>query len=111
MKISSIFVAFLENMNFKTAVSPVLPLIHLLCPIFLDLLEYGNVGKYNMNFVLELSVYLGKTAVLPVLPLITSLLLTLEWLKFCNSYIHCVAKVHEVLPFYDVKCLCSGGRE
>ena len=26
-------------------------------------------------------------------------------------YIHSVAKVYEVLPFYDVKCLCSGGRE
>ena len=25
--------------------------------------------------------------------------------------VHCVAKVYAVLPFYDVKCLCSGGRE
>ena len=25
--------------------------------------------------------------------------------------LHCVAKVYAVLPFYDVKCLCSGGRE
>ena len=25
--------------------------------------------------------------------------------------IHCVAKVYSVLPFYDVKCLCSGGRK
>ena len=25
--------------------------------------------------------------------------------------IHSVAKVYAVLPFYDVKCLCSGGRE
>ena len=28
-----------------------------------------------------------------------------------SSNIHCVAKVYAVLPFYDVKCLCSGGRE
>ena len=27
------------------------------------------------------------------------------------KYVHCVAKVYAVLPFYDVKCLCSGGRE
>ena len=26
-------------------------------------------------------------------------------------HLHCVAKVYAVLPFYDVKCLCSGGRE
>ena len=26
-------------------------------------------------------------------------------------YIHRVAKVYSVLPFYDVKCLCSGGWE
>ena len=25
--------------------------------------------------------------------------------------VHSVAKVYAVLPFYDVKCLCSGGRE
>ena len=25
--------------------------------------------------------------------------------------VHSVAKVYTVLPFYDVKCLCSGGRE
>ena len=25
--------------------------------------------------------------------------------------LHSVAKVYAVLPFYDVKCLCSGGRE
>ena len=24
---------------------------------------------------------------------------------------HCVANVYAVLPFYNVKCLCSGGRE
>ena len=28
-----------------------------------------------------------------------------------EEYIHCVAKVFAVLPFYDVKCLCSGGRD
>ena len=27
------------------------------------------------------------------------------------GFIHSVAKVYAVLPFYDVKCLCSGGRE
>ena len=26
-------------------------------------------------------------------------------------YIHSVSYVYTVLPFYDVKCLCSGGRE
>ena len=26
-------------------------------------------------------------------------------------YIHSVAKVYAVFPFYDVKCLCSGGRD
>ena len=26
-------------------------------------------------------------------------------------YLHSVAKLYAVLPFYDVKCLCSGGRE
>ena len=26
-------------------------------------------------------------------------------------HIHCVAKVYAVLPFYDVKCQCSGRRE
>ena len=31
--------------------------------------------------------------------------------SFTKSMIHCVAKVYAVLPFYDVKCLCSGGRE
>ena len=25
--------------------------------------------------------------------------------------VHSVEKVYAVLPFYDVKCLCSGGRE
>ena len=25
--------------------------------------------------------------------------------------IHCVAIVYAVVPFYDVECLCSGGRE
>ena len=28
-----------------------------------------------------------------------------------DTYVHCVAKVYAVLPFYDVKYLCSGGRE
>ena len=28
-----------------------------------------------------------------------------------SHHIHSVAKVYAVLPFYDVKCLCSGGRE
>ena len=28
-----------------------------------------------------------------------------------SQNIHSVAKVYAVLPFYDVKCLCSGGRE
>ena len=28
-----------------------------------------------------------------------------------TPYLHSVAKVYAVLPFYDVKCLCSGGRE
>ena len=28
-----------------------------------------------------------------------------------NLEVHCVAKVYAVLPFYDVKCLCSGGNE
>ena len=28
-----------------------------------------------------------------------------------TMYVHSVAKVYAVLPFYDVKCLCSGGRE
>ena len=27
------------------------------------------------------------------------------------KYVHSVAKVYAVFPFYDVKCLCSGGRE
>ena len=31
------------------------------------------------------------------------------WIQLIN--IHSVAKVYAVLPFYDVKCLCSGGRE
>ena len=30
---------------------------------------------------------------------------------FVNKGIHCVANVYAVLPFYNVKCLCSGGRE
>ena len=29
----------------------------------------------------------------------------------CFRQLHSVAKVYAVLPFYDVKCLCSGGRE
>ena len=50
--------------------------------------------------------------------------MTFKWLWLLNgtagnlskyqlivSYIHCVAKVYAVLPFYDVKCLCSGGWE
>ena len=28
-----------------------------------------------------------------------------------KGYVHSVAKVYAVLLFYDVKCLCSGGRE
>ena len=32
--------------------------------------------------------------------------------KLCiNQQIHSVSYVYAVLPFYDVKCLCSGGRE
>ena len=32
--------------------------------------------------------------------------------QFMTSYhVHSVAKVYADLPFYDVKCLCSGGRE
>ena len=33
------------------------------------------------------------------------------WLGELSNCIHCVAKVYAVLPFYDVKCLCYGGRE
>ena len=39
---------------------------------------------------------------------------SLNWYIFvCLFYsdLHCVAKEYAVLPFYDVKCLCSGGRE
>ena len=32
-------------------------------------------------------------------------------LAFCFQALHSVAKVYAVLPFYDVKCLCSGGWE
>ena len=28
-----------------------------------------------------------------------------------GKHLHCVAKVYAVLPFYDVKCLCSRGRD
>ena len=28
-----------------------------------------------------------------------------------NNNLHCVAKVYPVLPFSNVKCLCSGGQE
>ena len=28
-----------------------------------------------------------------------------------KSELHSVAKLYAVLPFYDVKCLCSGGQE
>ena len=28
--------------------------------------------------------------------------------EITTDYVHCVAKVYAVLPFYDVKCLCSG---
>ena len=31
--------------------------------------------------------------------------------SFTIMHIHCVAKVYALLPFYDVKCLCSVGRE
>ena len=31
--------------------------------------------------------------------------------SFLNFDIHSVAKVYAVLPFYNVKCLCSGGRK
>ena len=31
--------------------------------------------------------------------------------KYRGLFIHSVAKVYAVFPFYDVKCLCSGGRE
>ena len=34
-----------------------------------------------------------------------------SWVKLTQKYIHCVANVYAVLPFYNVKCLCSGGRE
>ena len=30
---------------------------------------------------------------------------------WCNQDLHSVAKVYAVFSFYDVKCLCSGGRE
>ena len=32
-------------------------------------------------------------------------------LTYSSKNIHCVANVYAVLPFYNVKCLCSGGRE
>ena len=37
----------------------------------------------------------------------------IHYIPYFHEYnrIHCVAKVYAVLPFYDVKCLCSGGRE
>ena len=31
-----------------------------------------------------------------------------KWAKF-QTYVHSVSYVYAVLPFYDVKCLCSGG--
>mgnify|MGYP001283515636 CR=1 FL=1 len=32
-------------------------------------------------------------------------------LYLSSNKLHSVAKVYTVLPFYDVKCLCSGGRD
>ena len=34
-----------------------------------------------------------------------------DYLGMQRYELHSVAKVYAVLPFYDVKCLCSGGRE
>ena len=34
-----------------------------------------------------------------------------KYLKLVFIYLHSVAKVYAVFPFYDVKCLCSGGQE
>ena len=35
----------------------------------------------------------------------------LKKIKKKDIGIHCVANVYAVLPFYNVICLCSGGRE
>ena len=42
-----------------------------------------------------------------------NLLKTLGWkVPSTNGfYVHSVSYVYEVLPFYDIKCLCSGGQE
>ena len=36
---------------------------------------------------------------------------SIRLLAYMIEEVHSVAKVYAVLPFYDVKCLCSGGRE
>ena len=33
------------------------------------------------------------------------------WKDTFQNVIHSVAKVYAVFPFYDAKCLCSGGQE
>ena len=38
-------------------------------------------------------------------------LITFSYWSHYFMLMHSVAKVYAVLPFYDVKCLCSGGRE
>ena len=45
------------------------------------------------------------------LVVVVSILLIIPNAPVLHNYLHSVAKVYAVLPFYDVKCLCSGGRE
>ena len=37
-------------------------------------------------------------------------IVSFDW-RLSTLYLHSVSYVYAVLPFYDVKCLCSGGRE
>ena len=65
------------------------------------LYEFSKIGRYflsaNFQFCLEFNHFVCRHS-------------KSIWNYFC-WYIHCVAKVYAVLPFYDVKCLCSGGWE
>ena len=73
----------------------------------------SNSNIHHLLFVHTDNLYIRicwhkPTASIPIDPCI---FIISKPIKVIGKHIHSVAKVYAVLPFYDVKCLCSGGRE
>ena len=63
------------------------------------------------SFTLLLPNFLVHFFLLFIGPGVNQKCIVLKDHRTVSLYIHCVAKVYAVLPFYDVTCLCSGRRE